>query len=45
MNLHDYKASVEQADRELRKTLGQELEEIFRQIKEKVKKGEADRAG
>ena len=26
MNLHDYKASVEQADRELRKTLGQKLE-------------------
>ena len=33
MNLNDYKVSVEQADREMRETLGRDLEEIFRQIK------------
>ena len=45
MNLNDYKVSVEQADREMRETLGRDLEEIFRQIKTTIEIGEADRAG
>lgn len=45
MNLHDYKASVEQADRELRDILKGKLGRIFAQIKTTVEIGEADRAG